>query len=216
MLTLGVLPLNWVRCTLWHGIAWGKSWHRGLLIRQLEFGTLSHMDMYVFPITLYLLERKDMELISTCIKIVWMILMTKWNVFGEQSKAKDMELKGHTDSVDQLCWDPKHGDLLATASGDKTVRLWDARSEYSWLMCFPSLLFPGCISQRIISLLQTTTFKWFLFQLYSLLSNYNVTERSFSSPVLYVSFQGSARHRKKIQLWWDYEDGIWLISRVQC
>ncbi len=151
MLTLGVLPLNWVRCTLWHGIAWGKSWHRGLLIRQLEFGTLSHMDMYVFPITLYLLERKDMELISTCIKIVWMILMTKWNVFGEQSKAKDMELKGHTDSVDQLCWDPKHGDLLATASGDKTVRLWDARSEYSWLMCFPSLLFPGCISQRIIS-----------------------------------------------------------------
>jgi WD40 repeat protein len=126
--------------------------------------------------------------------------MAKWNVFGEQSKAKDMELKGHTDSVDQLCWDPKHGDLLATASGDKTVRLWDARSEYSWLMCFPSLLFPGCISQRIISLLQTTTFKWFLFQLYSLLSNYNVAERSFSPPVLYVSFQGSARHRKKIQL----------------
>lgn len=41
-----------------------------------------------------------------------------------------MELKGHTDSVDQLCWDPKHADLLATASGDKTVRLWDARSEY--------------------------------------------------------------------------------------
>ena len=23
----------------------------------------------------------------------------------EQTKAKDMELKGHTDSVDQLCWD---------------------------------------------------------------------------------------------------------------
>ena len=40
-----------------------------------------------------------------------------------------MELKGHADSVDQLCWDPKHADLLATASGDKTVRLWDARCE---------------------------------------------------------------------------------------
>ena len=46
-----------------------------------------------------------------------------------QGKAKDIELKGHTDSVDQLCWDPKHADLIATASGDKTVRLWDARSK---------------------------------------------------------------------------------------
>ncbi|GFS45216.1 transducin/WD40 repeat-like superfamily protein [Actinidia rufa] len=43
-------------------------------------------------------------------------------------KVKDIELKGHTDSVDQLCWDPKHADLIATASGDKTVCLWDARS----------------------------------------------------------------------------------------
>ncbi|XP_039015771.1 THO complex subunit 3-like [Hibiscus syriacus] len=43
-------------------------------------------------------------------------------------KAKDIELKGHTDSVDQLCWDPEHADLIATASGDKTVRLWVARS----------------------------------------------------------------------------------------
>lgn len=47
---------------------------------------------------------------------------------GLQGKVKDIELKGHTDSVDQLCWDPKHADLIATASGDKTVRLWDARS----------------------------------------------------------------------------------------
>lgn len=46
-----------------------------------------------------------------------------------QGKAKDTEFKGHTDSVDQLCWDPKHADLLATASGDKTVRLWDVRSK---------------------------------------------------------------------------------------
>lgn len=46
-----------------------------------------------------------------------------------QGKVKDIELKGHSDSVDQLCWDPKHADLIATASGDKTVRLWDARSK---------------------------------------------------------------------------------------
>ncbi|KAK5804092.1 hypothetical protein PVK06_031741 [Gossypium arboreum] len=53
----------------------------------------------------------------------------------DNGKAKDIELKGHTDSVDQLCWDPKHADLIATASGDKTVRLWDARKDgelYMW------------------------------------------------------------------------------------
>ncbi|TVU09048.1 hypothetical protein EJB05_42488 [Eragrostis curvula] len=44
------------------------------------------------------------------------------------SKAKDIELKGHTDSVDQLCWDPKHPDTVATAAADKSIRLWDARS----------------------------------------------------------------------------------------
>ncbi|KAJ0102184.1 hypothetical protein Patl1_03696 [Pistacia atlantica] len=43
-------------------------------------------------------------------------------------KLKILNLKGHADSVDQLCWDPKHADLIATASGDKTVRLWDVRS----------------------------------------------------------------------------------------
>ncbi|CAH2069784.1 unnamed protein product [Thlaspi arvense] len=52
-----------------------------------------------------------------------------WNIEPHgHSKVKDLELKGHTDSVDQLCWDPKHSDLVATASGDKSVRLWDARS----------------------------------------------------------------------------------------
>ena len=40
-----------------------------------------------------------------------------------------VELRGHTDSVDQLEWDPTHADRLATASCDRTVRLWDQRSE---------------------------------------------------------------------------------------
>ena len=46
-----------------------------------------------------------------------------------QSKVKDLELKGHTNSADQLCWDPKHSDLIAAASDDKIVRLWDICSK---------------------------------------------------------------------------------------
>ena len=44
-------------------------------------------------------------------------------------QSKDNTFRGHTDSVDQLCWHPSNFDLLVTASGDKTVRLWDARSR---------------------------------------------------------------------------------------
>jgi len=40
---------------------------------------------------------------------------------------KDYTYKGHTGSVDQLSWHAQHPDLLCSASGDKTVRIWDAR-----------------------------------------------------------------------------------------
>ncbi|KPJ19343.1 THO complex subunit 3 [Papilio machaon] len=48
----------------------------------------------------------------------------------EKSKlVQDFVFKGHTGSVDQLCWHASHADLLSTASGDKSVRIWDTRSH---------------------------------------------------------------------------------------
>ncbi|CAG7721404.1 unnamed protein product [Allacma fusca] len=44
---------------------------------------------------------------------------------------QDHVFRGHTDSVDQLCWHATNPDLLGTASGDKTVRIWDARTQKS-------------------------------------------------------------------------------------
>uniref|UniRef100_A0A2C9K355 Anaphase-promoting complex subunit 4-like WD40 domain-containing protein n=1 Tax=Biomphalaria glabrata TaxID=6526 RepID=A0A2C9K355_BIOGL len=51
-----------------------------------------------------------------------------YNIFF--SKTKDYTVfRGHGASVDQLCWNPRNPDQLATASGDKTVRIWDARTN---------------------------------------------------------------------------------------
>lgn len=44
-------------------------------------------------------------------------------------QAKDFTFRGHSGSVDQLCWHATNPDLLATASGDKTARIWDARTQ---------------------------------------------------------------------------------------
>ncbi|KAF9405228.1 hypothetical protein BGZ94_003686 [Podila epigama] len=54
-----------------------------------------------------------------------------WNPERSSDPRHSQELRGHTDSVDQLRWDPTHPDHLATASCDKTVRIWDARSGKS-------------------------------------------------------------------------------------
>ena len=44
-------------------------------------------------------------------------------------QSRDCHFKVHSDTVDQLSWHPKNPDKLATASSDKTVRLFDARSN---------------------------------------------------------------------------------------
>ena len=43
----------------------------------------------------------------------------------QQGRATSSELKGHEASVDQLAWSPIDPELLASASADKTARLWD-------------------------------------------------------------------------------------------
>lgn len=42
--------------------------------------------------------------------------------------TKEKTFYGHTGTVDQLTWHSTNPDLLATASGDRTVRLWDTRT----------------------------------------------------------------------------------------
>jgi len=51
-----------------------------------------------------------------------------WTLDATGKTLSDMELKGHTDSVDQLCWNPLSREMLGTASGDKTVKIWDTRT----------------------------------------------------------------------------------------
>ncbi|XP_050167790.1 THO complex subunit 3 isoform X2 [Myiozetetes cayanensis] len=45
-----------------------------------------------------------------------------------QQHVKENNYRGHGDSVDQLCWHPSNPDLFVTASGDKTIRIWDVRT----------------------------------------------------------------------------------------
>uniref|UniRef100_A0A7S3DJ33 THO complex subunit 3 n=1 Tax=Palpitomonas bilix TaxID=652834 RepID=A0A7S3DJ33_9EUKA len=41
---------------------------------------------------------------------------------------KDVELHGHTEGVEQLCWNPLSINEIATTSSDKSLRLWDRKS----------------------------------------------------------------------------------------
>lgn len=51
------------------------------------------------------------------------------NIYIISLQNKEITFKGHGGSVDQLCWHQTHPDLLSTASGDKSVRIWDTRIQ---------------------------------------------------------------------------------------
>src|SRR5690606_32171274 len=55
-----------------------------------------------------------------------------WNIdLVTGSTKRNVELRGHTSSINQLAWDPTNSDSLITVSSDKTIRLWDAKMAKS-------------------------------------------------------------------------------------
>ncbi|KAI4477852.1 hypothetical protein M0802_011167 [Mischocyttarus mexicanus] len=48
---------------------------------------------------------------------------------GPDRLKQEITFRGHGGSVDQLCWHAFCPELLSTASGDKTVRIWDTRTQ---------------------------------------------------------------------------------------
>lgn len=77
-------------------------------------------------VAIFLLDRDRLVRIDGQTEFKLITILFNLSIF--KSKAKDNTYKGHTGSVDQLCWHATQPDLLSTASGDKTVRIWDVRA----------------------------------------------------------------------------------------
>ena len=53
-----------------------------------------------------------------------------WTV-NQQDLVPLHPLRGHTEAVQSLCWNPTHPNYIATASTDKSVRIYDSRQNKS-------------------------------------------------------------------------------------
>jgi THO complex subunit 3 len=51
-----------------------------------------------------------------------------WNFNGSAIKPQ-VTLRGHTDAIHALQWNPTHPNYLATASTDRSLRVWDSRTQ---------------------------------------------------------------------------------------
>lgn len=50
-------------------------------------------------------------------------------VYAHERQNQDPnELRGHTDSIHSLAWDPTNPQRLASTGADKTVRIWDVKT----------------------------------------------------------------------------------------
>ena len=68
---------------------------------------------------------KIFSLLEISIKLLFAGFVNLFNY----AKVKETSLKGHSDSVDQVDWSPTHVNHLVSASGDRTVRVWDMRCK---------------------------------------------------------------------------------------
>lgn len=47
----------------------------------------------------------------------------------DQDLRPSTQLRGHTEAIQALCWNPTHPNYVATASTDRSVRIWDTRQR---------------------------------------------------------------------------------------
>lgn len=57
--------------------------------------------------------------------------MKLWHIGSRGNVVRESDLMGHSGKIDQLAWHPTDPNVFATASSDKTMRLWDARQSKS-------------------------------------------------------------------------------------